>query len=113
MFAQNQQLHRWACPSCRRSRAWAVTLVGFFATALVAGAATAADSPALASRSTAAPCRVDVSDWALGILPDDASAAFGPATLAACNEAVADWPMGALPDDASTLFDGPDASSTP
>ena len=113
MFAQNQQCSPMASPSCRRFRVAAVTLVGLLATALVAGTATATDSPALASRSTAASCRVDVSDSPIGILPDDASAAFGPTTLAACKEAVADWPMGALPDDASTLFDGPHVSSTP
>ena len=64
MFVQNQQCSPIASPSCRRFRAAAVTLVGLFTTALVAGAATAADPPALASRSTAASCRVDVSDSA-------------------------------------------------
>jgi hypothetical protein len=113
MFVQYQQCSPIASPSCRRFRAAALALIGLSTTVLVPGAATAADSPALASRSTAASCTVDVSDWPVGILPDDASAAFGPATLAACKDAVADWPMGALPDDASTLFDRPDVSSTP
>ena len=49
-------------------------------------------------------CVVDVSDWPIGILPDDASAAFGPTVLAACVAAVADWPSGALPEDPFSLF---------
>ena len=67
--------------------------------AILAGNVSAADATSSPAAPLAAPCVVDVTDWPLGILPDDASAAFGPATLAACKQAVVDWPVGVLPDD--------------
>ena len=88
---------------CRRLRTVVGTLVGVAATVLVADDASAADKPSLPPWTSAVSCVVDVSDWPLGVLPDDASAAFGPATLGACEEAVADWPLGVLPDDITSL----------
>jgi hypothetical protein len=49
-------------------------------------------------------CAVDVTDWPIGTLPDNASAAFGPTTLAACMAAVADWPVGQVPDNPAAVF---------
>ena len=49
-----------------------------------------------ANTSTAS-CVVDVSDWPIGVLPDSASAAFGPSATT-CLDVVADWPLGVLPD---------------
>jgi hypothetical protein len=60
------------------------------------------DSPPPITSGSLGSFVVKVSDWPLGILPDDADAAFGPAALAACKQAVADWPVGVLPDDPFT-----------
>jgi hypothetical protein len=99
MHPSNQNCSSIASLARRRVRTVIRTVAGVAATVLVADVATA--SP---PQPAAAACVVDVSDWPVGVLPDDASAAFGPTALAACKKAVADWPLGALPDDATTLF---------
>jgi hypothetical protein len=87
--------------SRRRVRTIIPISVGLAITVVFATVATTADASRERSGTPAASCVVDATDWPFGILPDEASAAFGPETLAACKEAV----RGALPDAASTLFD--------
>lgn len=68
------------------------------------GSSTATTSTPPTTNTTVVACVVDVSDWPLGTLPDDTSAAFGPAVLDACVEALRDWPLGALPDGPNAVF---------
>ncbi len=107
--------HRYFVAACRSLPIMAVPMANASAAPLSAPADLTAmshskpgeHSPrphASTPHARAASCVVDVSDWPIGILPDDASAAFGPTVLAACIAAVADWPSGALPEDPCSLF---------
>ena len=59
------------------------------------GADTASAQPVLPS--PVGVCAVNLSDWPAGILPDDATAAFGPEALAGCSHVGMNVPGGGLP----------------